>query len=197
VTVTLDTTGPALDWKPADRSGFFAADLVVSGTATDAYAGVAEVLVNGSPASLTADGRFAADVRLAEGENTITVTARDRLGNETTESRKVAFFAYTTRWHVAGAQGQGELHAFLDVTTAADASVQADSVNTELVEADGDVAASAEMRYGDGRYKANLGRPAAGEYTLRGLLSVSGWTVRLTGPAVVRAEERSRSGASP
>ena len=50
VTITLDTTGPALTWTPSDRDGFFAAATTVRGSVSDVHAGVAEVLVNGRPA---------------------------------------------------------------------------------------------------------------------------------------------------
>jgi outer membrane protein assembly factor BamB len=189
VTVTLDTTGPTVMWTPADGSGFFESALVVSGTATDTYAGVAEVLVNGSSASLTPDGNFAADVTLVPGPNELVVTARDEVGNETTETRRVAYFPYATSWKVAGENGRGNLTVSLDVTDPDDARVQVDSARAELVRADGTVEAAADMTFDDGRYHANLGKPAAGTYRLRGLLGVEGWSVRLTGPVVVRARE--------
>jgi hypothetical protein len=191
VTVTLDTTGPALQWTPADRSGFFGAHLVVAGAATD-LGGVAEVLVNGEEASLTADGNFAADVQLAEGPNEITVVARDSLGNETSETRHVAFFRYGAALSVVGDRGKakGRLTAFLDLTNAAGQPVQVDSAVAELVREDGTVEVSEPMTFVDGRYKAKLGEPPAGRYVLRGILVVSGWNVRLTGPSVVRVGDK-------
>ena len=138
--------------------------LTVSGTATDAHAGLAEVLVNGSPASLTPDGNFAADVTLAPGPNELVVTARDCLGNETTETRRVAFFAYSTQWKTAGDKGRGTLNAFLDITDATGAAVRVDSARAELVRENGSVEATAEMFFENRRYHANLGRPPAGTY---------------------------------
>jgi glucodextranase-like protein/Big-like domain-containing protein len=187
VTVTLDTTGPLVTWTPTDRAGFFEARLVVSGTATDPGAGVGEVLVNGAGASLTADGNFAAEVQLAEGENEINLVARDRLGNETSETRRVAFFRYSAAWSVVGEKGKGILTAFLDLKNAAGTPIRVDSAVAELVRVDGTVQVSEAMRYEDGRYKAKLGDPPAGTYALRGILVVSGWNVRLTGPTVIRA----------
>ncbi|HEX6131743.1 MAG TPA: carboxypeptidase regulatory-like domain-containing protein [Actinomycetota bacterium] len=195
VTVTLDTTGPALSWAPADRSGFFDPSLVVSGTATDAHAGVAEVRVNGAPASLTSDGAFAADVDLVAGENTLTVTARDRVGNETTETRTVAYFDYDAAWQVTGDKGRGTLVAHLRLTDAAGTSLRVDSAVAELVDAAGAVTASGPMLFEDGRYVAELGRPAPGTYTLRGIFAVGGFTVRVTGPTVVRAGDRAGAGS--
>jgi hypothetical protein len=189
VTVTLDTTGPALAWTPADGSGFFDAALVVSGSATDAHAGVAQVLVNGAPASLTPDGNFAADVTLVPGENALVVTARDRVGNEISETRRVAYFPYTTRWITAGERGRRPLNVFLDITDATGAAIQVDSARAELVREDGSVETAAAMTYDDGRYHAMLEAPAAGTYRLRGLLVVEGWNVRLSGPVVTRPRE--------
>ncbi len=144
--------------------------------------------VNGAAASLTPGGAFAADVDLAEGENTLTVVARDRVGNETTETRTVRYFAYDTAWQVAGDRGTGALLAFLTITDAAGDSVQVDTVLAALVAADGSVAVSEPMRWEqkDERYHANLGRPADGSYTLRAEAVVEGWNVALGGPVVVR-----------
>ena len=195
VTVTLDTTGPALSWTPADGTGFFDPSLVVGGTVTDAHAGVAEVLVNGSAASLTPDGTFAADVDLVEGENTLVVTARDRVGNETTETRTVAYFDYGTAWQVTGEKGRGSLIAFLRLTDPAGRSLQVDSVTAELVDEEGAVQVSRAMVLEDERYKAELGKPPAGTYTLRGIVVVDGFTVRTTGPTFVRAGEPAAAGS--
>ena len=41
----------------------------------------------------------------------------------------------------------------------------------------------------DERYKAELGKPPAGTYTLRAIVVVDGFTVRTTGPTFVRAGE--------
>ncbi|HUH15039.1 MAG TPA: hypothetical protein VML35_04070 [Gaiellaceae bacterium] len=92
------------------------------------------------------DGNFAADVTLEPGVNEISVTARDRVGNEVTETRRVAFFPYSTRWTVAGASGGGDLMVFLDVTDPAGAAVEVDSATAELVDEDGDVEVSEERR---------------------------------------------------
>jgi hypothetical protein len=147
------------------------------------------VRVNGEVASLTADGAFAADVDLVEGENTLTVVARDRVGNETTETRKVAYFAYTLDWQVAGEKGRGELQAILRIRDAAGRAVEVDSVTAELVDDDGEVVATRSMTFEDGKYVAGMGRPAAGTYTLRGVIVENGFTVRAAGPEVVRAGE--------
>ncbi|HVM16336.1 MAG TPA: carboxypeptidase regulatory-like domain-containing protein [Gaiellaceae bacterium] len=187
VTIVRDTTAPTLTWSPADGTGFFERQLVVSGRAADAHAGVAEVTVNGAPASLTADGGFAAEVTLAPGTNELTVVARDRAGNVASETRRVAYYPYSTRWTVGGGQGQGELNVFLDITDAAGAAVRATDVRAELVRPDGSVEAAQTMQFADGRYRANLGRPPAGTYALRAIVRLDAFTVRSAGPQVVRA----------
>jgi hypothetical protein len=166
--------------------GFLSPSIVVSGTATDAHAGVAEVLVNGEAASLTADGSFATDVDLVEGENTLTVTARDNVGNETTETRTVAYFAYTADWQTAGEKGRGELQAILRIRNAAGELVEVDSAVAELVDEDGAVVVSRPMTYDDGKYQASMGRPDPGTYTLRGTIVENGFSIRSTGPTFVR-----------
>ncbi len=129
---------------------------------TDAHAGVADVLANGALASLTPDGAFAADVDLVEGENTIVLTARDRVGNETTETRTVAYYDYGTAWQVSGESGRGNMNAFLRLTDSAGRSLRVDSVTAELVDESGAVTVSQPMAFDDGRYKASLGKPAGG-----------------------------------
>ena len=152
------------------------------------------MLVNGEPASLTSDGAFAADVDLVAGENTIVVTARDRVGNETTETRTVAYFDYDTAWQVTGEVGRGTLTAFLRLTDSAGRSLRVDSVTAELVDEAGVVTVSRSMTFEDGRYKANLGKPAGGRYTLRAIVVVDGFTVRTTGPTFVRSGEPAATG---
>jgi hypothetical protein len=150
--------------------------------------------VNGTAASLTPDGAFAADVDLVEGENTIVVTARDRVGNETTETRTVAYFDYGTAWQVTGEKGRGTVNALLRLTDSAGRSLQVDSVTAELVDEDGVVQVSQAMVLEDERYKAELGKPPAGTYTLRAIVVVDGFTVRTTGPTFIRSGQPTATG---
>src|SRR5690606_22626555 len=60
----------------------------VSGVATDEQE-IESVTVNGRRAAVNADGTFTIRIPLDEGENLITVTARNVLGLETTETRTV------------------------------------------------------------------------------------------------------------
>lgn len=87
VTIVLDTTPPSLSIaEPASGTTVHEASVLVSGTVE---AG-ATVWVNGVVAS---DGSTAwsAVVVLAEGDNTVTVTAADALGNDVTLTRTVTY----------------------------------------------------------------------------------------------------------
>lgn len=189
VTVTLDTTGPTLAWTPSDRDGFFGPKATVRGTVSDAHAGVSEVLVNGQPAAVDGDGEFAVEVTLAEGENTLTVVARDRLGNETAESHTVRSFRYTGEWQVVGTTGKGRVQAFLRIVDPqAGQGVEVGSAVAELLRADGTLVASTPFEWEPGprRYRADFGKLGYGSYRLRGLLVVEGWNVVAAGPSFVR-----------
>ncbi len=61
----------------------------VSGQATAQYAKLVSVTVNGSPVLFTADGAFSAPVKLKLGDNEITVTATDNVGNTASASTTV------------------------------------------------------------------------------------------------------------
>lgn len=85
--VTRDTTRPALSLaQPADGQVTKDAQVVVSGTVSDATA--VAVVVNGVSAAVSGQG-FTAAVTLAEGPNSINVTATDAAGNSSTLSRPV------------------------------------------------------------------------------------------------------------
>lgn len=84
--VPVDNTPPVLVIaSPSDGAITNAAQITVSGTATDANA----VTVNGNPVSLGTNGEFTTEVILAEGANVITVIATDIAGNTTTVTRTV------------------------------------------------------------------------------------------------------------
>jgi hypothetical protein len=186
LTVTRDTTGPSLEWTPGDRSGTFERDLLVHGTVADVHAGVDEVRVNGELAWILAGNRFLASVRLAEGENAISVVARDRLGNQTTHTRRVAHFRYSTEWDVHGERGRGELEAELLIRDRNGRRIEVDSAWIELLDGDGDAVASVAARESGGRYRARLGRPDPGRYRLRARLVEAGFAITDDGPSVER-----------
>ena len=64
--------------------------LNISGTASD-EGGIQSVTVNGQPAVVTTEGTFSTALNLVPGENTITVIASDKSGNQQTDSRKVTY----------------------------------------------------------------------------------------------------------
>ncbi|MGH9244123.1 MAG: hypothetical protein ACRD29_07365 [Acidimicrobiales bacterium] len=177
VTVTLDTTGPEVVWTPRDSDGFFDPHVTVRGTAVDAYAGATDVEVNGRGVALGADGRFRRRVPLALGENVITVTATDALGNETTEARTVRLFPYDAAWQVAG--GGAALNVFLRITDDAGRSIRVDRVTLEVRDAGGHVVLTLAMRWDAHarRYRATVRDLPPGVYSLRGILDVDGWRV--------------------
>lgn len=89
VRVYLDTMAPTLAVaSPSDGQRWNRGDLTVTGTVSDNMPGV-QVTVNGTAARVGSDGAFSARILVEEGENQVTITARDRAGNETTELRTV------------------------------------------------------------------------------------------------------------
>ena len=85
-TVTNDRSPPQLLLQ-APTSGLItsASFIGVSGRASDTQSTV-DVTVNGSSLPIGDNGRFEGNVHLEEGDNTLVVTARDALGNETSTS---------------------------------------------------------------------------------------------------------------
>ena len=81
VFISLDKTAPTVAINsPANGSSFTSSPVRATGTAMDGLSGIATVLCNGSPASLSASA-FSCDVSLTDGPNTITVEATDVAGN--------------------------------------------------------------------------------------------------------------------
>lgn len=84
LSVTLDTVAPQLSViGPADGALLNNGQITFGGSATEP---VVSVLINGIIAQPAADGGYTLPVTLAEGSNTLTVTATDRAGNRTTSS---------------------------------------------------------------------------------------------------------------
>lgn len=87
--VLLDTIPPTLSVaSPAGDLITNNPELTVSGMASDSGSGLESVTVNGVEAPVSG-GAYALDVTLAEGTNTVTVTATDRVGHVTTVTRSV------------------------------------------------------------------------------------------------------------
>ncbi len=88
VTIVIDTVAPELEvTAPEDGTSQSSRILTVTGHVADEH--LAGVTVNGTAASVGEDGSFTAEVIGAEGANTLTVTAADHAGNETTITRTV------------------------------------------------------------------------------------------------------------
>jgi hypothetical protein len=86
VYINLDKTAPVLTIvSPFDGSSVTNSPVKITGTVSDSLSGLATVLCNGSPASVS-NFIFGCDVFLNMGPNVITVEATDAAGNTTTSS---------------------------------------------------------------------------------------------------------------
>jgi RHS repeat-associated protein len=88
LTVTRDSQAPAVQIdQPANAARLRVSSIAVSGTVAQ-KPGIT-VTVNGTAATVTGGSFSAPAISLVEGENTITVRAKDSLGNEGVATRKV------------------------------------------------------------------------------------------------------------
>jgi len=186
VVIVRDTTGPLVEWTPADGDGFFEPEITVGGTAIDAHAPPVTLTVNGAAVAVAADGSWSTSIGLVEGANTIGVVAVDALGNETSEAREVGYVPYSASWQVPG--GPSTLVVLLDIADADGAAVEVESARLEVLDEAGSVVADEPMRWDrrEERYQAVVRRLEPGTYQLVGRLVVDGWNVRVDGPEVTR-----------
>lgn len=90
VTVTVDTVAPVLNvTNPVDGLVTNNAQLTVSGNTNDVTSKPVTVSINGKAATVNGDGTFSLGVTLTNGENTITIIAKDKAGKTTTIVRHV------------------------------------------------------------------------------------------------------------
>lgn len=90
VTFVVDTVAPTLTiTSPNDNIKVNQATCVVSGTTNDATSSPVSVTINGTSATVGADGSFSKSITLNEGTNTITIVATDSAGKSTTVTRTV------------------------------------------------------------------------------------------------------------
>jgi hypothetical protein len=90
-TLNIDETPPSISiTSPANGSTVSAAQLQITGSASDTLSGVATVTCNGSSAVLTS-GSFSCNVTLASGGNFVQVQAMDLAGNSANTQVSVAF----------------------------------------------------------------------------------------------------------
>lgn len=92
VTFVISTAAPTLNvTSPAENLLTNSNKVTVAGTAaagSDAVT-LSEVTINGTPADIGEGGAFSEEITLQEGENTITIVAKDSLGKTTTVTRHV------------------------------------------------------------------------------------------------------------
>ena len=92
VTFVISTSAPTLNvTSPTDNLLTNSNKVTVAGTAaagSDAVT-LTEVTINGEPAEVGEGGAFSEEIALTEGENTITIIAKDSLGKTTTVTRHV------------------------------------------------------------------------------------------------------------
>ncbi|MFH2072818.1 MAG: hypothetical protein ABIJ75_08220, partial [Actinomycetota bacterium] len=94
----IDNTAPAVTWSsPQDGATIktAAGQIACTGTVSDSGVGLASVTINGRTASVNG-GSFSVQVPVAEGLNTLTLVARDNLGNERTVVRTVTVITDVT-----------------------------------------------------------------------------------------------------
>lgn len=90
ITIKIDTVPPALNvTSPAEGLVTNTAQCVVTGTTNDVTSSPVTLTVNGSPVTVQTNGAWTTTITLTEGENTITIVAKDSAGKETTVTRKV------------------------------------------------------------------------------------------------------------
>jgi len=90
VTFIIDTVAPTLTiTSPNNNIKVNDATCVVSGTTNDVTSSPVSVTINGTAATVGADGSFSKSITLNEGENTITIVATDSAGKSTTVTRTV------------------------------------------------------------------------------------------------------------
>lgn len=90
ITIKIDTTPPTLNLtSPAEGMVTNNTQIIVSGTTNDATSSPVEVTVNDETVEVQSNGQFSTTITGTEGENTITVIAKDSAGKTTTVTRHV------------------------------------------------------------------------------------------------------------
>lgn len=87
-TIILDTEKPELDiTSPADGDTVYTQEVRIEGTTSENTT----VKINNLPTVVSSDGTFRRNIRLQEGDNTITITAENSAGNEESIELKVRY----------------------------------------------------------------------------------------------------------
>ena len=123
----VDTTGPDIKLSMLPDGAVTTNPVLnISGSATDAGSGLKTLSVNGVDTASDAAG-FSRAFKLVDGINTVTVTADDNLGNQTTQTRTVTYDPTAPAFVVtAPADNSKTSYTSVDVTGTADASAMVD-----------------------------------------------------------------------
>lgn len=128
VSFVISTQAPTLNvTSPTENLLTNSKQVTVSGTAaagSDAVT-LSEVTINGEPADIGEGGAFSEEITLNEGENTITIVAKDSLGKTTTVTRHVtvdtqAPIISDVEAEATTVNANGQIHITFRVTDPAD-----------------------------------------------------------------------------
>ncbi|WP_256837637.1 carboxypeptidase regulatory-like domain-containing protein [Ornithinimicrobium faecis] len=178
--VPVDSTAPELTWTPEDGTAVLEPEITVAGTVTDDSEDAVAVTVQGEAVEVAGDGTFSVVVPLVEGVQDVTVVATDAAGNETSQTRQVAFHDLDATWDVADNNGRTK-PVRLALTDAAGDVVAADSAVLHLMQ-DGEVVETFDMRFTGAGYLAMVRGVPRGDYDLRVVLDLDGFEALVDGP---------------
>lgn len=128
VSFVISTQAPTLNvTSPTENLLTNSKQVTVSGTAaagSDAVT-LTEVTINGEPADIGEGGAFSEEITLNEGENTITIVAKDSLGKTTTVTRHVTVDTQApvisdVEAEATTVNANGQIHITFKVTDPAD-----------------------------------------------------------------------------
>lgn len=128
VSFVISTQAPTLNVaSPTENLLTNSKQVTVSGTAaagSDAVT-LSEVTINGEPADIGEGGAFSEEITLNEGENTITIVAKDSLGKTTTVTRHVTVDTQApvisdVEAEATTVNANGQIHITFKVTDPAD-----------------------------------------------------------------------------
>ena len=175
-----DTVAPELTWTPADGTAVLDPEVTVAGTVVDDSAEPVAVTVQGEAVEVAGDGTFSVAVPLAEGVNELTVVATDAAGNETAQTRQVAYHDLDVAWEVTDTNGRTK-PVRVTLTDADGEVVAADGAVLQLVQG-GEVAHTFDMRFSGAGYVAVVRGVPSGSYELRVALDLDGFEALVAGP---------------